>query len=189
MLDPYPEHLGFLFIMECKRCFKCGKIKPISEFYAHKKMADKHLNKCKDCTKEESCRNYKKNSKDEEWVKRERVRYRRRDKQNPRRESKSKTRKLFPKIGGFRRKVVSFGIDVKGKEIHHWNYNKPNSFVLLSIKAHHRIHRNVVVNYEDGFIYTLDGIKLDTKEKTKYYYEKILSKYDDLDDVITFMEI
>jgi len=34
-----------------KICFKCGKEKPLDLFYAHPKMRDGHLNKCKECTK------------------------------------------------------------------------------------------------------------------------------------------
>ncbi len=44
-----------------KQCFKCEKILPVESFYAHPKMADGRLGKCKECTKKDAtanrCRN------------------------------------------------------------------------------------------------------------------------------------
>lgn len=45
-----------------KICFKCGNLKGLDQFYKHPKMADGHLNKCKDCTKKDTVENYFKNN-------------------------------------------------------------------------------------------------------------------------------
>lgn len=39
--------------MQFKRCFKCLLELPIDAFYKHARMADRRLNKCKDCTKKD----------------------------------------------------------------------------------------------------------------------------------------
>lgn len=169
--------------MKTKKCFKCGRILPLTEFYKHSKMVDGYLNKCKECTKKDVHRNYEKKIKDSEWLEKERVRgrnkYERLYKPDYLRNS-FKFDKPYERIisnNNANRDLKKRGYNTDGKEAHHWNYNEPKQVFLLTTEAHHKIHQFIVVNYDDGFCYTLSGNKLDTIAETITYYKQILDRF------------
>lgn len=47
--------------MDRKVCFKCGVERPLTEFYAHPRMKDGTVNKCKECNKKDVRKNYRDN--------------------------------------------------------------------------------------------------------------------------------
>ena len=55
-----------------KRCFKCGLLLPLTEFYAHPEMGDGHLNKCKSCARMDVHKNYMKKIENDAYVEKER---------------------------------------------------------------------------------------------------------------------
>lgn len=170
-----------------KECFKCNKVLSIKMFYKHKQMGDGHLNKCKECTKNDVKQKYIENIKDPEYINKERKRgrekyYRLNYKELPK-PSKDKKKAImkryyekYPEKKIMRRIVSSLGKPKKGFNNHHWSYNSEHSkdVIILSIKDHNLIHRFLTYNQESKMYYSKDGILLDTRIKHENYINEII---------------
>lgn len=88
----------------------------------------------------------------------------------------------------FSRYARSKGIDTKGMEFHHWNYNMPYSVFMLTRSAHRRIHKYINVNYNDGYNYTKDGIKIETIEMAFLFFREYL-KQEGINENLKFCEL
>lgn len=172
--------------MQTKICFKCGRELPLSEFYKHPQMGDGHLNKCKDCAKKDIRSNYMRKSADEKWMEKERARGREKAKRLG--YKYDTTRRDFHPNTSISKLLRIRGYDTKGKEAHHWNYNFPYSVLLMSRKAHHRIHLAVTMSRVDKCCYTKEGVKIETAEQAKSIYESILRE-SGLNENIQLIEI
>lgn len=146
-----------------KTCFKCKRSISRSEFYAHPRMADGLLSKCKDCTKADTKRRIAKVQQNPEWLAGERARcrvkqerYRLAGLASP---SKPGTQKKWRAANPQKRKAhEAAGNAVRcgkliplancedcGKQTklqkHHADYSKPLSVEWLCTKCHGKRHR------------------------------------------------
>jgi len=149
-LSLFEAHRQLSKIVRSKICFKCGKLKPLADFYKHSQMADGYLNKCKECTKKDTYLNYENNR--EHYAEYERKRF-----QDPARKAKcleyQRTRRKRNNLqykahsavghalrdGRLEKKSCAICGD-SNTEAHHEDYSKPLDVVWLCRKHHLQMH-------------------------------------------------
>jgi hypothetical protein len=152
-----------------KKCFKCGKEKPIDEFYRHKAMADGHLGKCKDCTRKDTAERVSRLMDDPAWALSEKKRH----------QAKAKhMREVYPE----KTKAHSSCKKKNGYNAHHWSYRKEHrkDVIYLTRKDHAKIHRYMYYDQERLMYRRLDGVLIDTREAAVSCYAQILSRSDEV---------
>lgn len=136
-----------------KTCFKCGATKAKTEFYAHSKMADGYLGKCKECAKVDSSRHREDNIDKVRKYDRERGKLPHRialSVKNTRK--KRQDNPLYGPAHVMLRRAVEKGIVLKpstcsvcGNETrlvgHHRDYAKPLDVVWVCDVCHKKMHK------------------------------------------------
>ena len=148
-----------------KVCFKCGIEKPLNEYYKHKGMADGHLNKCKDCTKNDTKVRTDVLSLDPNFIESERLRHR----EKYHRLGYCEKQKIWDKDKPWKKTQTYKNLSrkfktPKGFELHHWNYNTEflEDVILMEIKQHRNLHKYLTLDLK-GRIFKTEDTYLNTK--------------------------
>lgn len=170
-----------------KKCFKCGIIKPLDEYYKHAQMGDGHLNKCKDCARNDTMNRERELKKNPEWLEKERERHREKSKrlnyQEKHRPTKERKRQVmeryFDKFPEKKRAhLICRGLKPKkaGNHLHHWSYNEAHikDVIELTKEQHFTAHRFMAYDQERQMYRTKDGVLLDTKEAHLNYIKQYI---------------
>lgn len=132
-----------------KKCFKCKKVKEIHFFYKHIEMRDGHLNKCKECTKNDVRLDRLNNPNARLYdIKRWKTNPERRRKAKEVSKKWRKNNPLAYKAHYIVSNAIRSGIlkregcEICGKKAHahHRDYKKPLDVQWLCPLHHHRLH-------------------------------------------------
>ena len=164
-------------LLNMKKCFKCGIIKELSDYYKHPQMLDGHLNKCKDCTKRDTKLRADILMEDSDWYESEKKRHRDKyhrlgykDKHKPTYEQKKKAmdtyKEKYPEKLLAKNKSQHLKPVVNGNHLHHWSYNIEHAkdIIELAPEVHATVHRYIVYDQE-RMMYrdAKSGLLLDTR--------------------------
>lgn len=170
-----------------KKCFKCGEIKSINDFYKHKQMLDGRLNKCIICTKNDVTNRYNKLIEDPEFINSERKRCREKYRRLYVGTGKSNieyNKTYMMKFPEKKNAKIILGTKhkIEGYERHHWSYNEIHycDIIHLTKKNHNKAHRFLVYDNEFFLYRRFDNMTLlDTKEKHLEFINHCINNLED----------
>ena len=182
--------------MKClsKRCFKCNREKPITEYYKHTQMKDGHLNKCKECTKIDNAINRNKRAKyyakydKKRSTNPERLAQRAAYNREYRKKNYAKYRARNILNSAIRdgkiEKPSTCSICNSGGQIegHHADYSKPLEVEWFCSKCHKRVDRLPVVKISDLTIREIEKWRAERDRVGRQRYKEThLDRYNALD--------
>ena len=141
-------------MIRSKKCFKCHTEKPLEEFYKHPKMADGHVNKCKECNKNDVTANRNKNIEKIRAYDRERGKIPERIKANTettrawreedKRRSRAHSAVSYAIRSGLLVRLPCIRCGEEKSLAHHEDYDKPLDVMWLCQPCHKQRHKELL---------------------------------------------
>jgi len=133
-----------------KTCFKCRRVLPLTDFYEHPRMADGHLNKCRECARADTMQNRRKRVdyyRDYDRMRAQRPERAARRQQRARRQRDEQSQKYKARTGAgnalrdgrLRREPCYFCGATTDIEMHHPDYDQPLRVYWLCRRCHRKV--------------------------------------------------